>query len=308
MRRACRASAAWAVRLALGLAIVALAGCASLVRVAYNNGDVAVRMMADDYLDLRGAQADLFKTRLARFHAWHRNEELPRYAQALESAAARVRAGVTRADVVWAAGIVRARYRALAEQAVDESAPVLATLTPANIAALEKKFAASNREFAEEFIDGDPAAREAARIDRISARFEEWLGSVSPAQRRAIAAYVRTQPPNQALRLADRKARQRELVTLLGAERDPAVLRKRLHVFFVDYESQRGAEYARASREWQERVITLVTDVLQAASPDQREHAAERLLRYAADFRALAEEGELPSGTRAAEEAAHSGA
>jgi len=300
--------ATWAGRFALGVALVALAGCASVVRVAYNNGDIAVRMMADEYFDLRDEQAALFKTRLARFHSWHRNEELPRYARALESAAVRLRGGASRADVVWAVDVIRERYRALAAQAVDEAVPVLATLTPANIAALEKKFAAGNRKFAEEFVEGDPAARESARVDRISERFEEWLGSVSAEQRRIIAAYVRTQPQNGALRLADRKARQREFVSLLGAERDPAVLRKRLHAFFVDYEAQRSPEYARASREWQARVITLVVDVLQAASPAQREHAAERLLRYAADFRALAGEGALPAGTRAGDEATHPGA
>jgi hypothetical protein len=290
-------------------ATVVLAGCSSVVRVAYNNGDIAVRMMADEYLDLQGEQATLFKARLARFHEWHRLEELPRYAQVLDSAAVRVRRGVTRADVEWAVAAIRERYRALALQAIDAAIPVLATLTPQNLGALENKFAASNRKFADEYLMGDPAAREQARDDAISARFDEWLGSISATQQRLIADFARTQTGIQALRLAERKARQQELVDLLRGQHDAAVLRERLRALFVDYEAQRSADYARASREWEERAIALVTDVLQAASPAQREYAADRLTRYADDFRALAEEGRKhpPSGTRAAQAAAHPG-
>jgi len=301
-------------RLAAGFVVtavaVALAGCASVVRMAYNNGDIAVRMMANEYLDLQGNQAELFKVRLARLHEWHRLEELPRYAEAFDSAAARVTRGATREDVEWAVVTVSARYRALAGQAVDESIPVLVTLTPGNFTALEKKFEASNRKFTREHIDGAPAEREAARIEAISDRFEEWLGSVSAAQQRLIAEYVRAQPANQALRLADRKTRQRELLEILRWERDPAVMREKLHAFFVDYEARRDPAFVRASRQWQERVVTLVADILAVASPAQREYAAARLKRYAEDCRALADEGrgKLPPGTRAAETATQPGA
>lgn len=297
----------------LGILLVAatavLAGCSSLVRMAYNNSDIAVRMMADEYLDLHGEQAALFKTRLARFHEWHRLEELPRYAQALDSAAARLRRGVTRDDVVWAVAAMSERYRVLAAQAIDAAIPVLVTLTPENLGALEKKFAASDREFVQKYLTEGPEAREKARDDAIDGRFEEWLGSVSAAQQRLIASYVREQPSIQALRLADRKARQQALLSLLGQERNASALREHLRALFVDYEAQRSAGYAHAYREWQERVITLVTEVLQVASPAQRKHAADLLAGYADDFRALAEEGraKLPADARAAEEAVHPG-
>ena len=304
-----RVSALGVYGVLLAAVIAVLAGCGSVVRVAYNNGDIALRVMANDYLDLRGEQTDLFKARFARLHEWHRLEELPRYARVLDSAAARVMRGATRDDVVWAVAIARERYRTFAAQAVDESIPVLMTLTPDNLVALEKKFEASNRKFIEEYLTGDPTVRQSARIDAISARFEEWLGGVSDPQQRLIADYVRTHPADRALRLADRKARQRELVDLLGAQRNPAALRESLRAFFVDYEAQRSVEYARASREWQEGVVTLVTRVLEAASPAQRKYAAARLRSYAEDFRALAGEGreKYPSGTRAAQEAAHPG-
>jgi hypothetical protein len=296
-------------RILLAAATVLITGCTSVARVAYNNGDIAARFMANEYFDLEGEQIELFDVRLARFHAWHRREELPRYAQALDSAAARVTRGATRADVEWAVATVRARYRALAAQAIDESVPVLATLEPANYAALEKKLAAGNRKLTRELLEGEPAAREAARIDAISDRIEEWLGSVSAVQRTLIENHVRAHPVDAKLRLQNRTARQREFMRALRQERNSPALRDSLRAIFVDYDAQRRVEYARAWQAWQERAVTLITEILAVASRAQREYAAARLSRYADDFRALADDGRAQpgSGTRAAQEAAQPG-
>lgn len=283
------------------VAAAALAGCGSVVRVAYNNGDFALRMVANDYFELHGEQVALFNARFARLHEWHRGEELPRYAAALESAAQRVAHGVTPEDVGWAIDTVRARYRALVARAIDESLPVLATLTPENLGALDRKLESSNRKYAREYLSADAAANERARAESIAGRFDDWLGSVSAEQRRLIAAFVRAQPRHLALRFEDRKVRQRELVAALRERGDPAQLRDRLRALFLDYESRRDADYARSASEWQARLAGLIVAVGATATREQREHAAARLLRYAADFRALAVEGRASRVAMAAE-------
>jgi hypothetical protein len=280
-------------------ALATLAGCGSVVRVAYNNGDLALRMVANDYLDLESEQVELFKARFARLHEWHRREELPRYALALESAAQRVARGVSDDDVAWAIDTVRARYRALAARAIDESLPLLATLKPGNLAALDRKLESGNRKYVSEYLSADGAANEKARSDAIAGRFEDWLGHVSAEQRRLIAAFVHAQPQHLALRFEDRKARQRDFVQALRERGDPVRLRERLRGLFLDFESRRTREYARSSAEWQERLTGLIVGIAGMATREQRDYAAARLMRYAADFRELAAEGGAP-GTRAA--------
>ena len=141
------------------VAAAALSGCGSAMRVAYNNGDVALRFMAHEYFDLHGEQSDQLKAQLARFHTWHRREELPRYAVLFGSAGERLSRGLTREDVVWAMAAVRARYQATVEQGVDEFAPVAATFRPDNLEALERKLAENNEKFAKEFLSGDARSR-----------------------------------------------------------------------------------------------------------------------------------------------------
>src|SRR2546423_10712058 len=132
-------------------ACLCVAGCAGVVRVAYNNSDFALRMMADRYFDLQSEQEDYLQKQLAHFHEWHRREELPIYARTLSGAADRIKRGVQREDVAWAVGEVRERYRALLVQAIEDGGPVLATLKAENLQALEKKLAADNAKFANEY-------------------------------------------------------------------------------------------------------------------------------------------------------------
>jgi hypothetical protein len=283
----------------LVLAAVALSGCGGATRVAYNNGDVALRFIAHDYLDLHGEQSDLLKAQLARLHTWHRREELPRYAALLGGAGDRVARGLSRDDVAWAIAAVRERYRVLIEQAVDEAAPLVATLRPDNFGALERKLAENNEKFAREFLTGDAAKQARARAKRLTGWFEDWLGDLTPEQDALIAQFVQAQPEMDRVRFEDRKRRQHEFVALLRAYQMSPDLAARLRDYFVDWERDRSPEYRRMAREWENRLVTLIVDMDRTLNPGQRTHAVERFAAFADDARLLAREGR-PPGTTAA--------
>jgi hypothetical protein len=287
-------------RIALALlAAAALSGCGSAVRVAYNNGDIALRFIAHDYFDLHGEQSDLLKAQLARLHAWHRREELPRYAALFNGAADRLDKGLAREDVAWAIASVRERYRALAEQAADEAAPLMATLRPDNFGALERKLAENNEKFAREFLTGDATKQAQARAKRLTGWFEDWLGSLTREQEALVAQFVQLQPELNRIRSEDRKRRQHEFVALLRAHQKSPDLGARLRDFLVNWERERGPEHRRMAREWEERLVTLIVDMDRTLTPKQRTHVVQRFARFADDARILAREGR-PAGTTAA--------
>ena len=159
-----------------------LAACGSSTRLVYEQGDAALLLMADRYLNLEGPQWKVANQSIKRFHAWHRRTELPRYAELLQSAAGRVQRGLTRDDVEWAMQSLRARYGALVEAAVREAEPFLDTLDAENVAALERRFAANDRKDARELASGDPAEARS----RPSASDREAPGGMDrPGHRRA---------------------------------------------------------------------------------------------------------------------------
>jgi hypothetical protein len=276
----------------------ALAGCGSVVRIAYNNGDLALRIVAHEYLDLDDGQQDLLKAQLARFHEWHRREELPLYAGSFQSAADRLARGLTREDVTWAVAAVRGRYRVLVAQAADEGAPVLATLGPDNYAALEKKLAEVNERFAKEYLAGDQAQRDRARAKWLEERFEFFLGDLTDAQSALILRFVQSQPRMSEVRLEDRRRRQQEFVRLLKDYRSSPELAERVRGFFLNWERDRGAEHARLAREWEDRLARLVLEIDRTLTAEQRQYAVQRFESFAEDCRILARQGR-PSGTTA---------
>jgi hypothetical protein len=280
------------------VAAAALSGCGSAMRVAYNNGDVALRFMAHDYFDLHGEQSDQLKAQLVRFHAWHRREELPRYAVVFTGAAERLNRGLTREDVVWAIAAVRARYQVTVEQGVDEFVPVAASFRPDNLEALERKLAETNEKFAQEFLAGDTSKQTRARAKRLTSWFDDWLGSVTPEQEALIVRFAQAQPQLNQIRLDDRKRRQQEFVQLLREHRKSPDLAARMRDYFVNWERDRGPEHRRLAREWEDRLVTLVVEVDRTLTPKQRSHVVRRFEFFAEEALILARQGR-PAGMTA---------
>jgi hypothetical protein len=276
---------------AIGLLAALLAGCGTALRIAYNNSDVAVRYMAHEYFDLHGDQSEAFRVQLARFHAWHRSEELPRYAALLESAAQRVEQGLEQDDVTWAIANIRERAKTLTGQAVAEASPVMTMLGPENLAAFERKLEANNTKYAKQFATGDERRDERARAKRVRERLEEWLGRLTAEQEERVAAYVASMPRLSANALEDRKRRQQALIELLETWQGKPELPGKVRAFLLDWEAERGPEYARLVREQEARFVQLMVDLDRMLTPKQRAAAVERLRRNAHELRVLADEG-----------------
>ena len=285
--------------LVLAAALV-LAGCGSVMRVVYNNSDFALRVMANEYFDTQGDQSELLKAQLARFHEWHRREELPAYAQLFQGAAERAARGLTAEDVTWAIVSVRERYRLVVAQAAEDGAPVVATFTAENYAALDRKFADVNAKFTKDYLTGDQAKRNRARAKWFEERFEWFIGDLTDAQVALIQRFVQTQPRMNEVRLADRKRRQQEFVALIQQYQKSPELGERMRDFFVYWERDRGAEHAKFAREWETQLVQLVVDIDRTLTPEQRAKLVGRFDSLAEDCRVLARQGRPAADTRAA--------
>jgi len=274
------------------LALAWLAGCSG-ARLAYNNADTVVRWMANDYFALEGPQAEDFKARLARFHAWHRSEELPRYSVLMTGAGDKLADGLTAPVLLWAWDSVKGRYRRIAAYAAPELAAVLATLTPAQFERLDQKFAESDAEYAKKYLKGGEAEQRERRDKRNLELMREWFGDLSDAQEAQLKASSGKLPLLYALRLQNRQRRQGEFVALLKAYRSPAELEPKLRRWLTDWEEGASPEYRRLSEMHREQYIQMLLELDRGLTPAQRVHAVTRFYEYAEIFKALAEQSEL---------------
>ncbi|HXC37841.1 MAG TPA: DUF6279 family lipoprotein [Burkholderiales bacterium] len=279
---------AFAVALA---AAVLLAGCSAL-QFSYNNAATIARFMAGDYVDFNAAQAQEFKARFGRFHDWHRRQELPLYASLMRTAAERAEDGISGDDARWAIAAVRANYRTVMAQAATAAAPILAALSPRQIAQLEKAVAEKNAKYEKEHLLGDAKDLRDKRIEQVEDQFGEWVGRLSKAQKQRIERFVADYGDMAALRFADRQRWQHEALAVIRSERDPALLAAILQDLFAHPEKKRPQVLQQALDRYDQAVMELVMDIDRTLTPEQRARAVKRMRKYADDFTQLAHPAE----------------
>jgi hypothetical protein len=278
---------------ALALAAVALAGCSAL-RLSYGQADTFAFIWLDRYVDFDATQGKAARNAIATWFAWHRRTQLPDYADLMTRAESEITANTTaeRACAWWAT--VRTRLDRAVEQAVPPFAEVATTLTPAQLEHIEKRYAKTNKEYRDEFLQPDLAERHAATVKRTVDRYESMYGDLENFQKERLERLLSESPFDPARAYDERRARQREALQALtrlsrnkpDAATAQALIRDWVQRFFVSSSP--------AYREYAERVTRhncqIFAELHNGMSPEQRQLASRKLRAYAADLRALAAE------------------
>ena len=273
------------------VASAALLGGCAMVRIVYNNAEPLVRYTAHDYFDLDERQSEQFRKRLLQFHDWHRTTELPVYAELFRTAVKKAVNGFSREEVSWAAEALRARYHMLVTRAVEDAAPILVTLSPPQIAELERRLAKANAKYAREFLPEDERRRHRAQLKRMLDRFSGWTGTLTDAQEARIERFVQAHARTTAMRFDNRRRWQREAVALIRQQRSPEALAPRLADIFTHPAAHRTPEFTAALERWEAQFTDLILDLEPTLSAEQRALVLRRMERYAEDFEALSAQG-----------------
>jgi Family of unknown function (DUF6279) len=267
-----------------------LLGACSATRIAYDNADTALRFISSSYLDLDAEQTEDLRVVIVKFHEWHRANELPAYATLMRSASERTARGITAGDVAWGLDSVRAHFRTFMAKASEDAAPVLVTLSPEQIAALERKFAENNEKFSKEYMPSDDEKRRLGQAKRTIDRFRDFAGELTPEQEERIRRFAVEHQRHVALRFEDRQQWQRDLIASLRAKPAAQDLARTLAQSFQHPEGRRSEAFIREDKAWDEDLSRLIVDLDHSLSPKQRAHAVRRLSDYANDFAILAGE------------------
>src|SRR5258706_482848 len=168
------------------------------------------------------------------------------------------------------------------------SALALATLAPAQLAALERKLAEDNEKYAKKFLPSDDKERRRGQLKRMLERFRDFAGDLSADQEARIERFALDHERHVVLRFEDRQRWQRDLVAALKEKREPQELGRRLAEMFTRPELRRSEEFIREDKRWDEDLGQLIVDLDRSLSPKQRAQVVRRLSDYAEDFAVLA--------------------
>ncbi|WP_288130836.1 DUF6279 family lipoprotein [Microbulbifer sp.] len=271
--------------LALALLLM-LSGCSS-VRLVYGHLDWWMERNINKYLDLGGAQEDLLELRIDEFHRWHRQTQLPRYADFFEQLAGQVdiNAAPTPTELDTQLAQIETRVDGLWHNTVvmlsDLILPLVIQLDPAQIDRLEENIREEQEESRKKW-----EKTERKRIKEFRKQADRWLGDVTDEQQAIIDRHVATTQFDPKLRDAQR---QRWAQTFLQVLREkPEGYRQQLRKMLVDPQSLWPADYQKMRRQLRTQARQLASELLLSATPEQRQHLKHTLREYAEDFRHLA--------------------
>ncbi|WP_229417369.1 DUF6279 family lipoprotein [Massilia sp. Root418] len=276
------------------IALLALLGACSSLRLAYNNGDTLLFWWLDAYVDLDSAQKPPVKSDIGDFFRWHRKTQLQDYAQVLKHAQQQLQANPSLADLQADYKEVRARTQAMLLKAAPDIAELALSLKPEQLEQMEKKFEKNNSEFRKKNMKGGRDEQLKFRYKKSMEQFELWFGSFSREQEAVIRKASDARPLDNELWLDERMRRQKGILALARRiqQEKPApaaaeaMIRELIQENFdrTEKPSDRKAFFDAYTNGTLELVLTAI----RIATPEQKAHAHKRMQGWIEDLNALA--------------------
>ena len=270
-------------------------GCSAL-RIGYGTAPDLVYWWLDGYVDFDSSQSPRAREAIRQWFAWHRTTQLPDYAAQLSRAQAEVLADTSAARVCeWQAEVVK-RAQVAFERIAPAAADLMLTVTPTQVRHLEQRYAKYNAEFRDDFLQPDPRKRAEKTLERAVDRAEMLYGRLGDTQRSRIAELLARSPFDAEAWLAERRARQQEMVQILrrpsaeGLTREQALAALRAYVKRLRQSPREG--YRRYGERLAEFNCSFAASLHNATHTAQRRVAAQRLAGWEGDLRAIAAAGE----------------
>jgi Family of unknown function (DUF6279) len=283
------------------LVALVLGGC-SVLRIGYGQAPTLAYWSLDGYVDLEGAQGPRLRESLDTWLDWHRRVEMPVYANLLARAQREVMEPMlSPAALCWWRDEANRRLDAALDRATPGLAALMLTLTPQQIAHLERQLAKHVDKTRAEFAQGDRAERAQASFKRTLERYENLYGRLDEAQRAKLSQLLAASPFDADRWLVERERRNRDMVETIratvarGADGESAASRARgeAAVRLIAERAQRSprADY----RAYQERLAqencALAAAMHNTTTAAQRQFARGKLKGWEEDVRWIASNG-----------------
>jgi len=271
-----------------------LAACSSGVRIGYSYADTLLLYTIDGYVGLTPEQEQLVRERSSALVAWHRSTQLRDYAQFIQEARRKLDGPVSAGDVLAFNRAVNVRLATLGERAAPDLAQLALTLSPEQLARLERKLASDNSKARRELVQLAGKGTLEERVHKVAQRADYWFGSLTPEQLDIVRTTLAGRPDSGAWWIEERERRQREFVAVLQriqSERPGEDAAARwLRDYFAQLQAPSDPERRRATEQVRAATAELIARLINAATPEQRATLSRRLGSFADDFAALASE------------------
>lgn len=274
--------------------LLLLVGSACTSGFVYNRLETLSYWYFANLVTLDDTQAQSLRSSLGRFFAWHRESELPRYADFAESIAKEGLAPVPRARIDAIADEMERLWRDVARKAAPDAARWLTGLTPQQRTELFASLGEKDDDLREEYCEADPTKTRKRRERSFISSVESWTGKLDTAQRDLVRRGLAGLPASACGWAESRIAARAAFRTLLERNLGTPQFAAQLETFMTRPEQNWTPEYRQQFARSRATVITALADLDQTLTKEQRAKRAEKLGELAADLRKIHAAGQKP--------------
>jgi hypothetical protein len=273
------------------LAAWLLTGC-SAIKLGYEQGPSLSYWWLDAHLDFNSSQSPQVREALDRLQRWHRQRELPLYADLLARTATLAEGPIDAEQVCQVEREVLQRLDALQRETIRAFSPVAAQIDARQIRHLSTHLEQKNARWEDEWMQGSASARLQRRLDKQVDRYTDFYGSLSSAQTRLLRRHLEQSLWSPEWGRQERLRQQRDLLgTLMRIEQENLPARSAETALLGVWERWLTPP-AEADRQrwqaWLEQGCKNLAELHNSTSAEQRQRAARRLRAYEKDLRELA--------------------
>lgn len=274
----------------LPLALLLLQGC-STIKLGYQQLPTLSYWWLDSQLSFSDSQTPRVKEALDHLHRWHRQQELPLYAQLLARSAQSSQDSIQPQDVcaLWSEG--QARADRLIQEALRQAAPVVGTLNARQLNHLARHFVLKNEEWEKQWLRGGKEERARRRLNTTVERFSDFYGDLSTAQTALLQSQMAQSEWTPEWGLQQRQRQQQDLLRALQKIQQqglpPAALEAELFGVWLRWTQPPQPADAALALRLRLQACQSLADFHNGTSAEQRQRVARRLRAYERDVRDL---------------------
>ena len=285
------------------IAVLALTGvlvACSAVKAVYSQAPDLAYWYLDSYVDFNGAQSLQVKADLNKLQSWHRQTQLPAYIEILQKLQQRLPSNISAAESCEIYTDVRGRLMAVSSQMEPTAAAIASTISASQLQHMETRFAKSNTEYREDFLEGTPQEKQGKRVKKVVKRAEMLYGDLQEEQLAAIAQSVDRSRFNPVLAFGEWQRRQQDVLQTvrsvsgtLPASASPASPagpeknRQAIRALIERSAESPDPGYRSYLKALTEQNCRNFAEFHNKTTPAQRRKAVETLKSYEQDFRTL---------------------
>lgn len=272
--------------------LVQLGGCS--VKLLYNNADRLIRWEVSDLIDFDRTQRAYFDGQVAHLLYWHRQTQLPMYAELFASMPQRAVAGISTDDFAMLAATAEDWGGAIEERALPIATQMLLSLSSEQQQQLPQRLAKANAEFLDDERDKTLAQDQQRWNKQVAKGYRRFIGRLTSQQRQYLKTMAQSYRSERDLWVAYRERWQAQMLEQLQSWGAQEISAQQFADFVVELSANRQAYYGefeaitmanrRLAAEVSGWLLSNLTPAQQDKFTDMMEDIARDLRELAADL------------------------